>query len=152
MSEQHQVSIGSSHVDKPHPSDGHTPETSKEQITEIAATIAAHLGETDAAPCTQIRRAVKVLGAEANLAILRKTMEIEEGGGMMLPDQSRRRTAGGIFFLLIRTTMPRQVRGRIFLTSPKPGTASPSLTPEVSSTQASALPSAPAHPVFTDRK
>ena len=84
MSEQQQGPIGSSQLDEQQQSDVLKAEASPAEIAEIAATIAARLGETDAAPCAQIRRAVKVLGAEATRALLRETMEIEEGEGMML--------------------------------------------------------------------
>src|SRR6266566_4387329 len=149
MSEQQQGPIGSSQLDEQQQSDVLKAEASPAEIAEIAATIAARLGETDAAPCAQIRRAVKVLGAEATLALLRETMEIEEGEGMMLPDQSRRRTAGGVFFYLMRTKTPKQLRGRIFLAPQNQGKSAQPLLPGVSPTQPKSGNSAPVHPVFT---
>src|SRR6266516_5491784 len=103
------------------------PETStthSQEPAEVTMTIAEQLGETEAAPVSQIRRAVKALGTEQALALLKETLSIEAQGGLMLPDASRRRTAGGVFFHLIRTTIPKQVRTRIFLPPPpKPAVA-----------------------------
>ncbi|HYU75074.1 MAG TPA: phosphorylated adapter RNA export RNA-binding domain-containing protein [Ktedonobacteraceae bacterium] len=103
------------------------PETStthSQEPAEVTMTIAEQLGETEAAPVSQIRRAVKALGTEQALALLKETLSIQAQGGLMLPDASRRRTAGGVFFHLIRTTVPKQVRTRIFLPPPpKPAVA-----------------------------
>jgi len=86
----------------------------------MAATIAAQLGETDEIPSAQIRRALKVLGAEQVQAFLQEALTIEAGEGMLVRDGSRRRTVGGVFFYLLRTKVPKSARKRIFLTAPKP--------------------------------
>ncbi|HYU75520.1 MAG TPA: phosphorylated adapter RNA export RNA-binding domain-containing protein, partial [Ktedonobacteraceae bacterium] len=75
--------------------------TPNQELAEVTTTIAEQLGETEAAPISQIRRAVKALGTEQALALLKETLSIETQGGLMLPDQSRRRTPGGVFFHLI---------------------------------------------------
>jgi len=146
MSEQQQVPMVSEPLEEPQQHDGDTLSVTPADSAEAAATIAARLGETEAAPCAQIRRAVKVLGAEAALALLQETMEIEAGEGLMLADGSRRRTAGGVFFHLIRTKTPRSLRGRIFPAPPKQrkGTSSP--PPGVRESPPRSGPSAPAAP------
>jgi len=140
MSEPQPTPIDASPVQEPPLNDGQTPEASKKQIALTASTIASRLGETEAAPYALIRRAVKILGTDQALAFLDEALSIEAGEGLMLPDGSRRRTPGGVFFFLIRTRMPKQVRGRIFLTPPKSekGTPSPTLGA-----------STPGHLVFT---
>jgi hypothetical protein len=101
-----------------------TPTTHSQELAEVTTTIAEQLGETEPAPVSQIRRVVKALGTEQALALLKETRIIEAQGGLMLPDASRRRTAGGVFFHLIRTTVPQQVRTRIFPPPPpKPAVA-----------------------------
>jgi hypothetical protein len=95
-----------------------TPTTHSQELAEVTTTIAEQLGETEPAPVSQIRRVVKALGTEQALALLKETLSIEAQGGLMLPDASRRRTAGGVFFHLIRTTVKKSVRTRIFLPPP----------------------------------
>jgi hypothetical protein len=72
--------------------------------SEVAALIAERLGETAIGPRMQIKRLVGGLGRTQALALLEKTLQMEEQGGMMLPDGSRRRTPGGVFFHLAYTT------------------------------------------------
>jgi PHAX RNA-binding domain-containing protein len=125
-----------------------TPTTHSQELAEVTTTIAEQLGETEAAPISQIRRAVKALGTEQALALLKETRIIEAQGGLMLPDASRRRTAGGVFFYLIRTAVPKQVRTRIFL--PPPQKQSDTRQPEQAAPpSATAVTQAPALPAFT---
>jgi len=117
-----------------------------QELAEVTTTIVEHLGETEPAPISQIRRAVKVLGTDQALTLLNETLSIETQGGLMLPDQSRRRTPGGVFFHLIRTTIPKKVRGRIFLPpqqkKPDAAQSAPSSTkaPRAAPTPASVQP------------
>jgi CspA family cold shock protein len=71
-------------------------------IAQVAADIAARLGETEEEPRVQLERVVRYLGAEHALALAQETLDIEAGGGMMLRDGSRRHTPGGVFFRLVR--------------------------------------------------
>src|SRR5260370_149327 len=88
--------------------------SNRAKANQLAATIAEQLGETEDTPRAQIRRAVKILGAEQTLIYLRETLEIEAGEGLMLPDGSRRRTPGGVFFHLLRTRTAKAYRKHIF--------------------------------------
>ena len=72
------------------------------EIQQLAAAIAAQLGETLGGPIGQIRRVVQTLGAERARALLAEALAVEERGGMVLPDGSRRRTPGGVVFHLVR--------------------------------------------------
>src|SRR5579859_5383478 len=78
------------------------PDLDRERRVAMAATIAAQLGETGETPCAQIRRALKVLGAEQVQALLQEALSIEAGEGILIRDGSRRRTLGGVFFYLLR--------------------------------------------------
>jgi hypothetical protein len=71
-------------------------------MDERHAAIADQLGETEAEPRRQIRRAVRALGEERAQALLAEALAIEAGGGELLPDGSRRRTPGGVYFRLVR--------------------------------------------------
>jgi phosphorylated adapter RNA export protein len=71
-------------------------------VDELQAAIADQLGETEALPRRQIRRAVRALGEERARALLAEALAIEAVGGELLPDGSRRRTPGGVFFRLVR--------------------------------------------------
>ena len=81
---------------------------------ETATLIAEQLGETNEEPKAQIYRAVKRLGIEQALDVLRQTHEIEAQGGRLLSDGSRRRTPGGVFFLLIKERVPVEISQHIF--------------------------------------
>jgi hypothetical protein len=78
------------------------------------AEIAAQLGEAEATPLRQIRRAVTTLGEERVRAFVTEALAVEARGGMMLPDGSRRRTLGGVFFHLVRQGVTRDERRIIF--------------------------------------
>ena len=78
--------------------------TKEPSQAEVAALIADRLGEIEFTPRASIVQIVKQLGRTQALAILAKTLEVEEQGGMVLPDGSRRRTPGGVFFHLVYTT------------------------------------------------
>jgi hypothetical protein len=75
-------------------------------MEDVAAAIADQLGEAEALPRRQIRRAVQALGAERAQALLAEVLAIEAGGGELLPDGSRRRTPGGVFFRRLRAQCP----------------------------------------------
>jgi hypothetical protein len=81
---------------------------------QTAADIAQQLGETDPEAVAQIGRTVQYLGADAALAFLRETLEVEAGGGMLVRDGSRRRTPGGTFLNLVRGRVPYKTRVRIW--------------------------------------
>jgi len=66
-------------------------------------TIAAQLGETEAAPRATIWRTVRTIGPERAQAFVAQALEVEANGGMLISDARRRRTLGGIFFYLVRT-------------------------------------------------
>jgi len=70
---------------------------------EVAASIAATLGETEFAPRSHIFQIVRATGRTAARELLAKTLETETNGGIMVPDGSRRRTPGGVFFYLAYT-------------------------------------------------
>ena len=55
------------------------------EIQQVAAAIAAQLGETLGGPLWQIRRVVQTLGAERARALLAETLAIEARGGLPLP-------------------------------------------------------------------
>ncbi len=88
--------------------------TGKAALRALAGEIAAQLGETEPEPGRLIARALRLLGADALLAIVARALEVEASGGMMLPDGSRRRTVGGVFFYLLRTTVGQKEWYRIF--------------------------------------
>ena len=89
-------------------------------IRQLVIQIATALGETESQPIDQIRRAVKVMGADFALDLLRETQTIEAQGGLILERENRRRTPGGVFFHLARNRMTKQQRGRVF-GGPQPG-------------------------------
>jgi len=80
----------------------------------IVADIAGQLGEMEPVAVEQIERIVQHLGADAALAFLQETLQVEAQGGMWLPDGSRRRTPGGVFFYLVKGRIPHQTRGLIW--------------------------------------
>ena len=67
---------------------------------EVAAYIAATLGETEEGPRKNIERIVRAVGRTHAKELLSMTLQTEENGGLMLSDGSRRRTPGGVFFYL----------------------------------------------------
>lgn len=79
----------------------------------LAATIAAQLGETASEPIAQIQRAVTILGPEIVQAVLDETQRIEAQGGLIRLD-GQRRTPGGVFFRLLAERTPTAVRRQIF--------------------------------------
>ena len=81
---------------------------------ETARLIAEQLGESAEEAKAQIYRAVKKLGIEQALDLLRQTHEVEAQGGRMVTDGSRRRTPGGVFFLLIKERVPVETTKHIF--------------------------------------
>jgi hypothetical protein len=90
------------------------------------AQIAEALGETEPQPLQQIRRLVKVMGAEFAQELLRETQAVEAGGGLFLERENRRRTPGGVFFHLARNRMTKQQRGKVFA---NPVTSPPATVP-----------------------
>jgi hypothetical protein len=89
-------------------------------IRQMVIRIATELGETESQPIDQIRRTIKVMGADFALELLRETQQIEAQGGLILERENRRRTPGGVFFHLARNRMDKQQRGRVF-GGPQPG-------------------------------
>ncbi len=82
--------------------------------TDIAAQIAAALGETAEQPRRQIARAVQVLGEARALAFLAETQEVEAAGGLMTSTGTRKRTPGGTYFKLMRSAITGRERRTIF--------------------------------------
>jgi hypothetical protein len=85
----------------------------KEQLKALAQTIATQLGESEAQPVDQIRRALKHCGPELVQATVQDAVAVEAAGGLTLADSSRRRTLGGVFFFLLRQKVPPEVWWRI---------------------------------------
>src|SRR5262245_38549655 len=83
-------------------------------LLQVAAEIAAQLGETEDGPRGTILRVVERLGQAAARAFLEETLAIEAQGGIWLGDGSRRRTPGGVFFYLVRERSPKPDRLAIF--------------------------------------
>jgi PHAX RNA-binding domain len=97
---------------------------------ELVNTIAQQLGETQPGAIYQIRRIVQRLGADAALAFLQETQQIEAQGGQQLPDGSRRRTPGGVFFSLVKDRVSARDRAAIFFTpGQRPHPAQPATHP-----------------------
>jgi hypothetical protein len=86
----------------------------RNELDEVARTIAAQLNETEDEPLRLLRKVVKRLGTEQSLTFLQETLEVEAQGGLRLADGSRRRTPGGVFFYLVRTKGPAHVRPLFF--------------------------------------
>lgn len=84
--------------------------TIRQRVTEIAEA----LGETEPQPLEQIRRIIKVMGADFAEELLRETQTVEAEGGMFLERENRRRTPGGVFFFLARNRMTKPQRGKVF--------------------------------------
>jgi hypothetical protein len=72
------------------------------EATDLAAEIAAALGERESGPRAQIWRIVRVLGAGRARELLQKTLEVEERGGMLTVDGTRRRSIGGVYLRLAK--------------------------------------------------
>lgn len=68
--------------------------------SKVAKLVRKALGEKAPASYAQIHHIIRIVGTDAALALLRRTLEVEAAGGMMLADGSRRRTPGGVFFQL----------------------------------------------------
>jgi hypothetical protein len=82
------------------------------QITEV-------LGETESQPLHQIRRLIRVMGADFAQELLHDTQAVEAAGGLFLERENRRRTPGGVFFHLACNRMTKPQRGKVF-TNPVP--------------------------------
>lgn len=87
---------------------------------QLVAQIAEALGETEPQPLHQIRRLIRVMGADFAQELLRETQAVEAQGGLFLERENRRRTPGGVFFHLARNHMTKQQRGKVFA-NPIPG-------------------------------
>jgi hypothetical protein len=83
-------------------------------IRQLVAQIAEALGETESQPRDQIRRMIKIMGADFAQELLRETEIVEAQGGLFLERENRRRTPGGVFFYLARDRMTKQQRGKVF--------------------------------------
>src|SRR5690349_17825947 len=83
-------------------------------LLQVAAEIAAQLGETEDEPRGTILRIVERLGEEAARAYLQEALAVEAQGGLWLGDGSRRRTPGGVFFYLVRQRADKSDRLAIF--------------------------------------
>lgn len=105
---------------------------------QIVAQIAATLGETEAAPQTQIRAIVRLCGTERALGWLQKTQEIEAAGGMLTEDGTRRRTPGGIYFRIVREGLradnQQRLIAQIFWRAQPNGRSNPQNTPVTATT------------------
>jgi hypothetical protein len=87
---------------------------------ETVQHIARTLNESDSEPLAQIERLVNTVGADAALALLARTLEVEAEGGIMTHNGKRRRTPGGAFFFLVRGTLTPEQHAIVF-----PGHVSP---------------------------
>ena len=82
--------------------------------TDVVASIAQALSETEPEPIAQIERIIERCGLDQAQAWLQQTQEIEANGGEMLPDNSRRRTLGGVYFKPVRKTVSFKDKVYIF--------------------------------------
>lgn len=89
-------------------------EQSHPTTRQIVAHIAEVLGETEPQPLHQLRRLLKVMGADFAQELLRETQAVEAAGGLFLHRENRRRTPGGVFFHLARNRMTKHQRGKVF--------------------------------------
>ena len=78
-------------------------ELSEPSKEEVAALIAATLGETEESAHKNILHIVRAVGRTHARELLNMTLQTEEHGGLLVPDESRRRTPGGVFFHLAYT-------------------------------------------------
>jgi len=83
-------------------------------LASVADEIAARLGETEEEPIRQIRRAVRLLGADRVQSVAARALQVEAAGGMMRADGSQKRSLGGVFFILMRNDVGRTDFYRIF--------------------------------------
>ncbi len=91
------------------------PMTEQHPVDEATVqAIAQTLGETEGAVIAQLRRAMRVLGAEGAHALVAETQQIEAQGGLLTKDGSRRRTPGGVFFQLVLQRIPTRDRWFVF--------------------------------------
>lgn len=106
-------------------------ESSQPTTGQLVAQLAEALGETEPQPLHQIRRLIKVMGADFAQDLLGETQAVEAAGGLFLECEQRRRTPGGVFFHLARNRMTKPQRGKVFggpVTSPQP--AAPMFQPD----------------------
>lgn len=88
---------------------------------DAVTTIIEALNEHEEQPRKQIAEIVEVLGADASLALLAETKQVQNTGGIEVRDGTRRRTDGGVFFSLAKSKLPKADRNRIFRVKvPKP--------------------------------
>src|SRR3712207_3263835 len=80
---------------------------------EVVYDIARRLRETEAGPISTINRIVRRLGQEAAIDWVNQAETIEAAGGMTLPD-GKRRTLGGVFFKIVKDSISKEDRYRIF--------------------------------------
>ena len=111
----------------------------KQQLKTLTQEIAAQLGETEAAPLEQIRRALKHCGPELVQAVVQEALAAEANGGLPLTDGSRKRTLGGVFFFLLRQKVSKEVWWRIH---PMQNPAGPRREPMVWAARAEAVQAA----------
>lgn len=79
-------------------------------ILEAAKTITETLNESEIG---RIKWVVSYLGVETSLALMKRTLEIEEQGGMLIKSGARRRTPGGVFFTLVKEGLSKQELRRV---------------------------------------
>lgn len=79
-----------------------------------ASELAMLLGETEDVPVATLGRLVDAKGIDWAVALLRKTMEVENAGGMMVRDGSRRRTPGGTYLFLAKRRMGIRALAKVF--------------------------------------
>jgi hypothetical protein len=106
--------------------------TPAQEGRDVAKLIATQLEERKATAWATIHRSVIALGADAALALLQKTHDVEAAGGMLVPDGSRRRTPGGVYFWLVRQEATEAQHREIFqYGGPKsPNSGNPTHTPK----------------------
>jgi hypothetical protein len=90
------------------------PQPAMTALASVADEIAARLGETEQEPIRQIKRAVRILGAERVQSVVARALDVEAAGGMMRADGSQKRSVGGVFFTLMRDDLGSKDFYRIF--------------------------------------
>jgi len=91
-----------------------TDKLSRVEVQQLVSELAHLLGEKERGPIRQIKRVIKICGADFAREICKTTLEIEANGGMLLVNKSRRRTPGGVFFHLVRSKVNDTQRQLIF--------------------------------------
>lgn len=91
-----------------------TEKLSRVEVQQLVSELAHLLGEKERGPIRQIKRVIKICGADFAREICKTTLEIEANGGMLLANKSRRRTPGGVFFHLVRSKVNETQRQLIF--------------------------------------